>query len=181
MELLEGLKTRRSVRRYTDELISHELFEEIIDTAKMAPTWKNTQTLRYILIQNEDIIKKICDNCLLGFEHNANTLSKCKNLVVLTQVNGRCGYEKDGSFSTSKGTGWEMFDAGIAAMTFSLAAYEKGVGSCIMGVFDDAKVAETIGLEEGKTVTALIPIGFPKFTPDATPRKETSELISYID
>ena len=36
MELLEGLKTRRSVRRYTDELISHELFEEIIDTAKMA-------------------------------------------------------------------------------------------------------------------------------------------------
>ena len=92
MELLEGLKTRRSVRRYTDELISHELFEEIIDTAKMAPTWKNTQTLRYILIQNEEIIKKICDDCLLGFEHNAKTLSKCKNLVVLTQVNGRCGY-----------------------------------------------------------------------------------------
>ena len=58
MELLEGLKTRRSVRRYTDELISHELFEEIIDTAKMAPTWKNTQTLRYILIQNEEIIRK---------------------------------------------------------------------------------------------------------------------------
>ena len=87
MELLEGLKTRRSVRRYTDELISHELFEEIIDTAKMAPTWKNTQTLRYILIQNEEIIKKICDDCLLGFEHNAKKLSKCKNLVVLTQVN----------------------------------------------------------------------------------------------
>lgn len=78
MELLEGLKTRRSVRRYTDELISHELFEEIIDTAKMAPTWKNTQTLRYILIQNEEIIKKICDDCLLGFEHNAKTLSSVK-------------------------------------------------------------------------------------------------------
>ena len=131
--------------------------------------------------ENEEIIKKICDDCLLGFEHNAKTLSKCKNLVVLTQVNGRCGYEKDGSFSTSKGTGWEMFDAGIAAMTFSLAAYDKGVGSCIMGVFDDAKVAEAIGLEEGKTVAALIPIGFPKFTPDATPRKETADLISYID
>ena len=63
MELLEGLKTRRSVRRYTDELISHELFEEIIDTAKMAPTWKNTQTLRYILIQNEEI-KSVTIVCL---------------------------------------------------------------------------------------------------------------------
>lgn len=180
MELLEGLKTRRSVRRYTDELVSHALFEEIIDIAKMAPTWKNTQTLRYILVQDETVIRDICDNCLLGFEHNAKTLSKCKNLVILTQVNGRCGYEKDGSFSTSKGTGWEMFDAGIAAMTFSLAAYEKGIGSCIMGVFDDAKVAEAIHLEEGKTVAALIPIGYPKFMPDPTPRKETGELIDYI-
>lgn len=181
MELLEGLKTRRSVRRYTDDLVSHALFEELIDAAKMAPTWKNTQTLRYMLIQNKDIIDNICENCLLGFEHNAKTLSKCKNLVVLIQVNGRCGYEKDGSFSTSKKEGWEMFDAGIAAMTFCLAAHEKGIGSCIMGVFDDAKVAKVIGLEEGKTVAALIPIGVPKFTPDPTPRKETAELVSYMD
>ncbi len=180
MEAIECLKTRRSVRRYTEELISHELFEEIVDVAKMAPTWKNTQTLRYILVQNEDIIAKITDECLLGFEHNAKTLAKCKNLVLLVQVNGRCGYERDGSFSTSKGAGWEMFDAGIAAQTFCLAAHDKGVGSCILGVFDDAKVAEVVGLPEGRTVAALIPIGFPKFAPEATPRKETEELISYM-
>lgn len=181
MQLTEGLKTRRSVRRYTDELVSHTVFEEIIDVAKMAPTWKNTQTLRYILVQNEEIIGKICEDCLLGFEHNEKTLSKCKNLVILTQVNGRCGYEKDGSFTTSKGTGWEMFDAGIAAQTFCLAAHDKGIGSCILGVFDDAKVAQVIGLPEGQTVAALIPIGVPKFAPDPTPRKETAELVSYMD
>ena len=181
MQLTEGLKTRRSVRRYTEELISHDLFEEIVDVAKMAPTWKNTQTLRYILVQNEEIIQKICNDCLLGFEHNEKTLSKCKNLVILTQVNGRCGYEKDGSFSTSKGCGWEMFDAGIAAQTFCLAAHDRGIGSCILGVFDDAKVKEVIGLDDGKTVAALIPIGVPKFEPDATPRKETTELITYMD
>lgn len=181
MELAEGLKTRRSVRRFTDELVDHALFEEIIDLAKTAPSWKNTQTVRYVLVQNEDVIKNICENCVLGFEYNAKTLSKCKNLVILTQVNGRCGYEKDGSFSTGKGTGWEMFDAGVAAMSFSLAAYEKGIGSCIMGVFDDAKVAQAIGLEEGKSVVAVIPIGVPKFAPDPTPRKETADLVSYIE
>lgn len=180
MELTQGLKTRRSVRRYTDEVISHALFEEIIDVAKMAPTWKNTQTLRYILVQNEELIQKICAECMLDFEHNIKTMSKCKNLVVLTQVNGRCGYEKDGSFSTSKGCGWEMFDAGIAAQTFCLAAHDKGIGSCILGVFDDEKVKAAIGLPEGQTVAALIPIGVPKFEPDPTPRKETSELVSYL-
>lgn len=179
METTECLVTRRSVRRYTEEVLSHELFEEIIEVAKMAPTWKNTQTLRYILVQDKGLIDKICEQCLLGFEHNAKTLGKCGNLVILTQINGICGYEKDGSFTTSKGAGWEMFDAGIAAQTFCLAAHNKGIGSCILGVFDDAKVADLIGLPEGQSVAALIPVGVPKFVPEPTPRKETSELVSY--
>lgn len=180
MEALECIKTRRSVRRYTDEPISDEQIMQIIDYAKMAPTWKNTQTLSYIVVRDKEIISKIKEECLLGFEHNVKTLDKCHTLVLLVQKNGICGYEKDGSFSTSKGTGWEMFDAGIAAMTFCLAAHEMGIGSCIQGVFDDSKVAQIIGLEEGKTVAALIPIGKPKFEPDPTPRKDTAELIKFI-
>lgn len=180
MELVEGIKTRRSVRRFTDEVISRELFEEIIDVARMAPSWKNTQTLRYILVQDETVIKKIAQECVLDFEFNAKTLLQSKNVVVLAQKNGRSGYEKDGSFSTSKGTGWEMFDAGVAAQTFCLAAYEKGIGTCIMGVFDDVKVAEAVGLPEGMSVVAVIPAGVPKFNPDLTPRKEVAELVSYV-
>lgn len=132
-----------------------------------------------MVVQDKEIISHIESDCLLGFEHNAKTLSKCNNLVVLVQINGRCGYEKDGSFSTSKGKGWEMFDAGIAAQTFCLAAHEKGIGSCIMGVFDDAKTAAVLELPEGQTVAALISIGYPKFAPDPTPRKEVAELVSY--
>jgi nitroreductase len=179
MDAIECIKGRRSVRRYTEEVITKEQFEEIVDLAKMAPTWKNTQTLRYVLIQDRNLIDRIKDEALLGFEHNAKTLASCNSLVALAQVNGICGYEKDGSFSTSKGTGWEMFDAGIAAQTFCLAAYEKGLGTCILGVFDDKIVGEIISLPEGQTVTALIPIGTPKFIPDPTPRKEVSELVSY--
>jgi nitroreductase len=99
--------------------------------------------------------------------------------MVLAQVNGRCGYEKDGSFTTSKGTGWEMFDAGIAAQTFCLSAWEKGLGTCILGIFDDAKAAEIIGLPEGQTVAALIPVGVPSANPDPTPRKATEDILSF--
>jgi nitroreductase len=72
-----------------------------------------------------------------------------------------------------------MFDAGIAAQTFCLAAHDLGIGSCIMGIFDEAKVAELLQLPEGQTVSAIIPIGVPKFAPDPTPRKEVSDLLSY--
>lgn len=179
MDTIECIKNRRSVRRYTEEAISDETFMELIDIARYAPSWKNTQTIRFVIVRDRKIIDNIKDNCVLGFEYNAKTLEQCSALVVLTQVNGRCGYERDGSFSTSKGSGWEMFDAGIVAQTFCLAAHEKGIGSCIQGIFDDAKVAEAISLEEGQSVVALIPVGIPKFTPDATPRKEVSELISF--
>ncbi len=179
MNAIECIRGRRSVRRYTEEPVTKEQFEEIVELARMAPTWKNTQTLRYVLVQDRSIIDQIKQEALLGFEHNAKTLASTNSLVILTQVNGICGYERDGSFSTSKGTGWEMFDAGIAAQTFCLAAYEKGLGTCILGVFDEKKVAEAIDLPEGQTVAALISMGSPKFIPDPTPRKEVSELVSY--
>ena len=180
MNATELITTRRSVRRYTDEVLSKELITEIIDMAKMAPSWKNTQTVRYVVVQDESIIAKLASDCMLDFEYNQKTLSVCKTVVLVCQVNGRCGYERDGSFSTSKGAGWEMFDAGVAAQTFCLAAWEKGVGSCIMGVFDDAKIAGLIELPEGQTVAAVIPVGIPKFTPDATPRKDTEEILRFI-
>ena len=72
-----------------------------------------------------------------------------------------------------------MFDAGIAAEAFSLAAYEYGVGSVILGVFDDAKVSEILGLEDTKTVSALIAIGIPEVIPEPTPRKDVAEYLSY--
>lgn len=180
MEAIECIKTRRSVRRYTDEPISDEQIMELIEIAKQAPTWKNTQTVSYVIVRDAEKIAKIKDEGVLGFEHNQKTLDKCQTLVLLVQKTGICGYEKDGSFSTSKGAGWEMFDAGIAAQTFCLAAHEMGIGSCIQGVFDDQKVGEIIGLEEGKSVVALIPIGKPKFIPDPTPRKETADLVKFI-
>lgn len=180
METKQCIETRRSVRRFTDRVITHEEFEELIEVAKMAPTWKNTQTIRYVLVQDEAKIQEIAETGVLGFEFNAKTLSQCKNLVVIAQKNGICGYERDGSFSTNKENGWEMFDAGIATQTFCLAANDKGLGTVILGIFDDAKVASIIGLPEGQTVAALVPFGEPKFAPDATPRKEVGELVSYV-
>ena len=180
MNTIECIKTRRSVRRYTDEVISRQEIEELIDIARMAPSWKNTQTVRYVIVQDKEIISKIQEEAVLGFEYNAKTISQCNTLVVLTQVKGRCGYERDGSFSTGKGDRWEMFDAGIAAQTLCLAAHEKGIGSCIMGIFDDAKVASLIKLPEEQSVAAIITMGKPKFAPDPTPRKEVEELVTFL-
>lgn len=180
MELMEALKSRRSVRKYTDEPITHEVLEEIIDAARFSPSWKNTQIVRYHVIENKELQKKIAEDCVLGFEFNTKTLSRATAIVVVSYITKRCGYERDGSFSTSKEDRWEMFDAGIATQTFCLAAHEKGLGTCIMGIFDEDAIAELIELPENQKIGAVVAMGYPVFAPDAPPRKEVEALVNYL-
>ncbi len=171
------LLTRRSIRRFTAEPVSDEVLRAIVAKAAYAPSWKNTQTTRYIALTKREEIDQIADGCTAGFQKNQATLHGAPALVVLTTITGRSGYERDGSFTTSKGTHWQSFDAGIAAQTFCLAAHEQGLGTVIMGIFDEAAIAKALALPENQAVSALIALGYPAESPDAPKRKDVSELL----
>ncbi len=180
MDVKDCIQGRRSIRRYTRQPIARETVEQIVALASFAPSWKNTQIARYTIVTDRTVIEKIANECVLGFTHNAGILLGCNTLAVQSVVTRHSGYERDGSFSTGKGTHWESFDAGIAAQTFCLAAHEFGVGTCILGIFDDQKVAEAIGLPSTQAVSCLIPMGYPAETPAAPPRKSAGELLRYL-
>lgn len=179
MEAKECIKTRRSVRKYTGELVPKETVREIVELASYSPSWKNTQVIRYILVEDEALIAGIADEGLMNFSLNVKTVSRAKQLMIITKKDGICGYERDGSFSTSKEENWEMFDAGIATQTFCLAAWDKGIGTVILGVFDDKKVGEIVGIPDGQTVAAIVVLGYPAFAPDMPPRKSVDDLLTF--
>lgn len=177
----ECVKGRRSVRKYADREISKDVLEQIVDLARFSPSWKNTQVVRYHVIKNPELKEAVARNCVLSFDFNAKTILRCNALVLVTVVEKVSGYEPDGSFSTSQGDRWEMFDAGIASQTFCLAAYSKGVGSVILGVFDENKIREYIPLPDNERVTNLIALGYPlEPAKAAPPRKEVSELLHIV-
>lgn len=181
METLTCIRERRSIRKFKPEAVDHETIQQIIAAASYAPSWKNTQTTRYIVVEDPDIKAKIAAECVLDFTYNSKTILGAPQLIVTACVTGRSGYEKDGSFTTSKEDRWENFDAGIAVQTFCLAAHDMGVGSVVLGIFDDQKIAEAVNLPEGQAVTALIPIGYPEGDAPAAPkRKDAAELVSFI-
>lgn len=180
MEVMDCIKTRRSCRAFLEKPIPHEVLEEIVGAAAYAPSWKNTQITRYIVVENKEKIQAVAEECVLGFEYNTKTLKNCAALLVVTMVKNRSGYEKDGSYTTSKEDRWEMFDAGIATQTFCLAAHEKGVGSVIMGIFDEEKIEKVIEIPEGQQIAALVGLGYPSLQPEAPKRKEVSDLLSYV-
>jgi NADPH-flavin oxidoreductase len=172
-----ALTARRSIRKFQPTPVSPDTIRAIVAVAAYAPSWKNSQTTRYTLLTKREEIDRVADECTMGLQKNIDTLHGAPALVVLTTVNDRSGYERDGSFSTSKGTHWQSFDAGLAAEAFCVAAHDAGLGTVILGIYDEGKVKAVLNLPETESVSALIPIGVPAESPAAPKRKDVSELL----
>ena len=72
-----------------------------------------------------------------------------------------------------------MFDVGIACQTFCLAAHEHGLGTVILGIWDEDGITELLDIPENQELAALIAIGYPADTPSAPKRKSVEDLLTY--
>jgi nitroreductase len=97
----------------------------------------------------------------------------------MTMITGRSGFERDGSFTTDRGDGWQMFDCGIACQTLCLAAHALGLETVIMGIFDRKALERHLELPEGQELVALVAAGYPEALPPAPSRKDVATLLSY--
>ncbi len=179
MDFKKCVSERRSVRSFEQKPVDRQTVEEIVKMAAFAPSWKNSQTASYTVLDDRAKIDKVANECTMGFDHNRNILMQTQCLVIVTTTNGISGYQPDASAMTTKGSHWQSFDAGIATQTLCLAAHEQGIGSVILGIFDEKKVIECIGIDGSKSVSALVAMGHPAEQPDMKPRKSIEELLTF--
>ena len=177
MNVTECIKNRRSIRRYKPEPVDHSLIDSIVSMASYSPSWKNTQITRYTAVEDSSLLEEIADRYTP--EYNANIIRQAPMLIAVTFIKGRCGFERDGSFSTKKKDRWQMFDVGAACQTFCLAAKDKGLGTVIMGIFDEDGISELLHIPKEQELGALIAIGYPDIDPAAPKRKSVEELLQY--
>lgn len=177
MTAKECITGRRSIRQFSDKPVSHELLSRIVETASYAPSWKHTQIVRYIAVEGET--KQKLAQCTSTYPNNGKIMENAPMVIAVTIIKGRCGFERDGSYTTERGDSWQMYDAGVASEAFCLAAYEEGLGTVIMGIFDQKEASDLLEIPEERELVALIPIGYPAESPVAPKRKSVEELLSY--
>lgn len=177
MNVSDCIKMRRSIRKYKPDHIDHSIIDSIISIASYSPSWKNTQITRYIAIEDPSILKKIADDYTPVY--NSNIIHQIPMLVAVTFIKGRSGFERDGSYSTKKGDRWQMFDVGVACQSFCFAAKEQGLGTVIMGIFDEEKITELLEIPPERELAALIAVGWPDDDPQAPKRKAVTDLLEY--
>ena len=179
MDAKTCIKTRRSVRRFTDEKVSTETIRDLIETASYAPSWKNSQTTRYIAITDSDIKSKLAAECCA--EHNAGIINGAPVIIATLIVDKRSGFERDGSYSTIREDNWQAFDNGIATQTLCLAARAEGLGTVIMGLYDIEKASEILQVPDGQLLMSLVALGHPTEEPQVPKKKTVDDILTVLD
>lgn len=177
MDAREMLFTRRSIRKFSPKPITREVLDQVFAGVMMAPSWKNTQTAGYIVVESVEMREKVRSALP---EFNARSAENAPVIVVMTTLHGRSGFDRDGGYSTNKEDRWEYFDAGIACQTLCLSAWEQGLGTCIMGLYDEEKLRQILSVPAETVITAVIPMGYPDISPEAPKRKLVEERVQYV-
>jgi nitroreductase len=165
---------RRSIRRFESTPVETEKLTEILEAARWAPTWGNTQCCQIVVVQREEEKKELSETLS---KKNSATLCVQKAPVVLAvcATLKRSGYYS-GKALTKFGD-WFMFDTGIIAQNICLSAFELDLGSVIVGAFDHDKVKGILKVPDDIEVVCLIPLGYPAHNPPAPPRRDLDEFV----
>jgi len=174
MDVMEAIKERRSIRKYGADPVDDESLNTILEAARWAPSWANTQCVRWVVVKDESIKGSLADT--LSSTNPAGKAIRAVPVVLAACAEaGRSGC-KGGEPVTDKGD-WFMFDTALAVQNLTLAAHSLGLGTVQVGLFDAIKAGEILHVPDGVRVVELIPLGHPDEQPKGPGRKELSEVV----
>lgn len=176
MEVITAIKERRSIRKYRPDPVSDSDLTEVLEAARWAPSWANTQCWEFIVVKNPESRRKLAETLPPG-NPAISSFTQAPIVIVACAQLGKAGYFK-GTAGTDKGD-WYMFDVALAMQNLTLAARSKGLGTVHVGFFDAQEVAKLLEIPEGTVVVEMTPLGHPDQEVKATPRKELSEFVFY--
>ena len=166
---------RQSDRAYTSAPVEQEKIERILATVRMAPSACNAQPWKFIVVDNPELKNNIADatsNRVLGMNHF--TKQAPVHIVVV---------EENANFTSNFGawvkkTHYPHIDLGIAAAHLCLAAAEEGLGTCMIGWFDEKKVKKLLSIPREKKVVLVITLGYPAQSTREKKRKAIEQIVS---
>lgn len=166
MDLMEAIKSRRSIRMYKPTPVPEDLLRTVLNAARLAPSANNAQPWRIIVVTDEDAKRRLAAGA------NGQKFIAQAPVVLVA-----CGLP-DEAFQTAGGyMSSHVIDVSIALDHLTLAAHSVGLGTCWVAWFREDKVREVLAVPEDVSVVAITPLGYPDEAPERTPRRNLEELI----
>lgn len=169
MELVEAIKTRRSIRRFTDKPVDDKLIKQIIELGNLAPSAGNLQPRDFVVVKNQETKDKLTQAAL-----NQKFISKASHVIVV------CANMK--RVTPYGNRGHELYtiqDTAAAIQNMLLAVVDLGLASCWIGAFNENMVVEILDLPSYIRPVAILPIGFSDAGPKESTRIPIEDLIRF--
>lgn len=166
-ELLDLMRSRRSIRAHTETPVPPELLERLLEAARWAPTGGNRQRWSFVVVQEPLHIRKIAavSPGLLG--------SPAALIVVCAERDDAAGR------STALNEACSLIETGMAAQNIMLAATAEGVGSCPVRSFNARAVGRLLGLPSGVAPELIVTLGYPSGPTRAPERRLPEEIVHW--
>jgi nitroreductase len=163
MEILPEIVQRRSVRSFTSKPVEKDQLERIMEAARLAPSAKNRQEWRFVVMQKKEVRQKIMEAAFSqDYVGQAPVIvAVCTTNIDYKMPNGQASYP---------------IDLAIASTHIVLQAVHEGLGTCCITTFDEQDVCEILTVPFSMRVVMLILIGHADGIPEPTPRKTLKQI-----
>ena len=177
LTLDEILNLRYSCRAYDSRPVSEGDLTAICEAARLAPSACNSQTWRFVVVRDRNLISRVCDEAMRPVIRNQwmkeapVLIVGCSKLDILANKIG----------SAVTGIEYYQIDLGIAMEHMVLKATDLGLGTCWIGWFKAEKIKEILGIPGSIRVTALLTVGYPGTGVSGGKKRKSLEEIVYRD
>jgi nitroreductase len=166
MGLMPEIERRTSVREFAPRPIDEAHIRRIMEAGRRAPSAKNRQAWRFIVIQDADTKARIKD-AAFGQEAVGSApalIALCTTNIEYRMPNGQLSYPMDLS---------------IAASFMILQAVHEGLGTCPVTTFQEEEVKSILTVPHSMRVVMLLAVGYPVSKGEATNRLPVDRVVSY--
>ena len=175
-KILELIISRQSERKYNDNPVEKEKLERIIEAGRMAPSACNAQPWKFIVVTEPDLIVKIAEAASARLIGMNTFVARAPVLLIVVRENPNFSSKVGG---TIKKKDYSLIDIGIATENICLQARAEGIGSCIIGWFDESMLKKLLGIPRSKRVELIITLGYSLSEQREKKRKPPEATVSY--
>jgi nitroreductase len=174
MDFEKLVLNRQSDRRYLPDSVDRKDIEKCLEAARMAPSACNSQPWKFVVVDDREKLE-IMAEAAEGF--GMNKFAKNAPVIVAVVLEKMNASARLGSLIKRKD--YCMLDLGMAVEHFCLQAADLGLGTCIMGWFDERRVSRLLNIPGRKRIPLLISLGHPNNMTRRKVRKPVEEISSW--
>ena len=177
-EFFEFLVSRQSVRGYSDKFVEPEKLTRCLEAARMSPSACNAQPWKFVVVTDTQLKKKLAEFTSSG---NFGQMNQFTDQVPVFVVIVRESPNLSSRIGTLlKDKPYTLMDIGIVALQFCLQATAEGLGTCILGWFNEKKVKKLLQIPKSKRAELIITLGYSSSTTIRPKiRKKLEEICCY--